>query len=270
MQRLVIAIVLSLAASVATAADYSDLYIVPVAGHARGAFGTAWRSDLVLHNFQAAAITVDVAFVESGRAPSAEAIAIVSALQLGPRETRVLADVLSSLDRDVIGALIVAADRPFAVTSRTWAALPAGRTLGQSVQPIAIGDGADTTSDVAVLAALPSTAGQRANVGLFVAALTAPVVVEVATVNASGATTGTRRVVLSEPGFVHQQFAAAAGAAAIVRIVSGDALVVPYASVVDNVSAEAMFVEAPPIGAQADAARSILGAAARTARNQQQ
>jgi hypothetical protein len=149
--------------SPAAAAGYSDLYIIPAAGHSHGAYGTLWRSDLVLHNIQQVPITVEIAIVESGRAPSAAPIAVnagaETAFHLNPGETRVLSDVAGHLGRDITGALIVGADMPFAVTSRAWAELPGGRTLGQTVRPIAIAGAADAVNETAV----PPLAGaQRA------------------------------------------------------------------------------------------------------------
>src|SRR5688572_25401613 len=103
-----------------SAAEYSDLYIIPVAGHAPGAFGTSWRSDLVLHNIQSVPITVEIVLVESGRSPTTAPLSVSAGaettLHLMPGETRVLSDVASVVGRDITGALIVGADMPFAVT----------------------------------------------------------------------------------------------------------------------------------------------------------
>lgn len=261
-----ILIVLSLfTASTAFAADYADLYVIPVAGHARGAFGTAWRSDVVLHNLQLVPITVEMALIESGRSAAAEAIPVSfgaeAVLHLAAGETRVVSDVLGSMGRDVTGALIVGADMPFVLTSRTYAERPAGRTLGQTVLPVAIAGGADAVNEVAILAGLAQNERQRANVGLFVAASRVPFVAEIELVSASGSSLGSRLIVLDAEGFAHQQFSVADGASAMVRILEGDGVIVPYASIVDNVSAEAMFVPADAMASRGTAARAMLSRA---------
>jgi hypothetical protein len=256
--------------SAASAAEYSDLYIIPVAGHTRGAFGTSWRSDLVLHNIQSVPIAVEIVMVESGRAPSAEPVAVSAGaettLHLMPGETRMLSDVAGSLGRDITGALIVGADLPFAVTSRTWADRPAGRTLGQSVVAVGMSGAADAVNEVAVLPALTGNAQQRSNVGLFVAASHAPLVVEVAVLSSAGATLASQLITIEEPGFVHRQLSVpavdhAAGSTAIIRILEGDGIAVPYASTIDNVSAEAVFVSAEPISLRGGATLAMLARA---------
>ncbi|HEX6640198.1 MAG TPA: hypothetical protein VF215_03755 [Thermoanaerobaculia bacterium] len=265
--RILVTLVFLVTASVAGAAEYSDLYIIPAAAHAHGAFGTEWRSDVVLHNIQAVPITVELALVESGRGPAVEPIVVSAGAEttfaLMPDETRLLSDVAAFLGRDATGALIVGANLPFAVTSRTWAELPGRRTLGQSVVPVAIAGSADAINDIAVLPSLTVSAGQRSNVGMFVAASHAPLVIEVAALSASGATLGTQLIVVDEPGFVHRQLSIAPTAegtsiTATIRILQGDGIVVPYASTIDNVSAEAMFVSAEPIAVGGAASRSML------------
>ena len=256
------------AASTAVAAGPADLYIIPIAGHAAGAHDTSWRSDVVLHNPQLVPITVEMALVESGQPPAADAIAIAfgaeSALQLAPGETRIVADVLAQQGRDVTGALIVGATMPFVVTSRTYAELPGGRTLGQTVLPVAISGGADAVNEVAILAGLGQSEHQRANVGLFVAASRAPFVAEIELVSSSGQLLGSQLVVVDGEGLAHHQFSAAAiggmdAVSAIVRVLQGDGIVVPYASIIDNVSAEAMFLSAGAAMSRGAAAVAMLG-----------
>ena len=254
--------------SAASAAEYSDLYIIPVAGHSRGAFGTAWRSDVALHNIQQVPIAVELAMVESGREASAEPLA-VGTVHLNAGETRVLADVAGGFDRDLAGALIVGAEMPFALTSRTYAEVASGRTVGQTVAPVGIAGSADAVNDVGVLPALAQGDRERSNVGLFVAASHAPLVVEVAALSESGATLGSQLVIVNEPGFVHRQFSLsqiagrATSATAVVRILEGDGIVVPYASIIDNTSAEAAFVPAEPISANGESSLRMLARAVR-------
>ena len=85
-------------ASTASAADYTDLYIVPAVGHAHGAHGTLWRSDLVLHNVQTVPIAVELALIESNQPAATAPIAIMvggeTTLHLNPGETRIVSDVV--------------------------------------------------------------------------------------------------------------------------------------------------------------------------------
>jgi hypothetical protein len=169
-----------------------------------------------------------------------------------PGETRALPDVAGAIGRDVAGALIVGADLPFAVTSRTWAELPAGRRLGQTVTPAAITGAADAVNATAVLPSLMTNARQRSNVGAFVAASRVPLVVEVVTLSATGTPLGSQLIVADEAGFMHQQLpiapvAEGTSVTAVVRILQGDGIVVPYASIIDNTTAEAVFVSGEPI-----------------------
>lgn len=264
-------VIFALLTASAAAAEYSDLYIIPGGGHSRGAFGTLWRSDVVLHNVQTVPITVEIAIVESGRSASTAPIAVTvdgqASVHLNPGETRTLSDVTGSLGRDISGALIVGADLPFALTSRAYAEVPAGRTLGQMIMPVAITGAADAVNAIAVLPSLGDSAGQRSNVGVFAAASQAPLTVEIAVLSASGATLGSRLVVVDEPGFVHRQvslaqiIAPAASVTAVVRILEGDGIVVPYGSIIDNTTAEAVFVSGEAISARGAATRSMLARA---------
>lgn len=267
-----IIVVLSLfTVSTAVAAEYSDLYVIPIAGHARGAFGTAWRSDIVLHNHQMVPITVEMALIESGRPAAAEVAAVSfgaeTTLHLAAGETRVVSDVLVQMGRDVTGALIVGASMPFVLSSRTYAERPAGRTLGQTVLPIAITGGADAVNEIAVLAGLDRKDGQRVNVGLFVTASRVPLVAEIKLVSPTGTHLGSQLIVLDAEGFAHRQFSVATIAgesedvSAIVNILEGDGIVVPYASIVDNRSAEAIFVPADAATSRGGAAHVMLSRA---------
>lgn len=257
-----------LIASGAAAAEYSDLYIIPAVAHAHGAHGTLWRSDVALHNIQSVPITVEMALVETGRPASTAPVAMIvggeTSLHLDPGETRIVTDVVGQQGRDIAGALIVGADLPFALTSRTYAESAAGQTLGQAVLPMAISGSADTIDDVSVLVGLTADDRHRSNIGAFIAASHAPLVAEVQLVSASGAPLGSRIVVVEEPGFMHQHFSisdiaeAAAGATVLVRVAEGDGVIVPYGSMIDNTSAEAIFVAGEPVAARGAEARMML------------
>lgn len=269
MHRHAIVLTLSLLIAAVAAADPSDLYVVPVAAHTQGANGTAWRTDVVLHNPQSVAIDVEMALVETGRAATSEVIALPfgteAALHLAPGETRVIDDVLGEQPGDVAGALVVGAELPFVATSRTYAESVHGRTLGQTVLPIAIA--ASPNASPAVLPALSQSAAQRSNLGLFLAASRTPLMVEIALASPSGEPLGTEVVVLDGAGFSHRQLQlaqlapGAASVTATIRLLEGDGVIVPYASIVDNTTAEAIFVSAEATTRSGASARSLLHAA---------
>lgn len=252
MRNLIVAISI-LFASAVSAAEYSDLYVIPIAGHAHGAHATQWRSDVVVHNFQLEPITVEMALIE-GYAASA----VGAPFQLFPGETRTITDVLGDKGRDVLGAIVIGADQPFVVTSRTYHAT----TLGQAVRPIAIAGAADAVNEVAVLAGLAHGQQQRANVGVAVVASHVPFVAEIELVSADGDRLGSQLITLDTDGFAHRQFSVASmgsgGASAVVRVLEGDGIIVPYASVIDNESGEALFVSTEPATSAGASARVML------------
>lgn len=255
-------------ASTASAAGYTDLYIVPAVGHAHGAHGTLWRSDLVLHNIQTVPIVVELALIESNQPAATAPIAIMvggaTTLHLNPGETRIVSDVVGNQGRDVAGSLIVGADLPFALTSRTYAESSSGKRLGQTVTPMAISAGSDAIEDASVLPGLTAGTAQRTNIGALLVASRAPLIAEIELVSASGTTLGSRLLVVQEPGFVHHQLSTAdvadidADASALIRIIEGDGVVAPYGSMIDNSTAEAIFVVGQPIAARGGAARAML------------
>ena len=109
-----------------------------------------------------------------------------------------------------------------------------------------------------------ATIAQRTNIGVLIVASRAPLIAEIELVSTSGATLGSRLIVVQEPGFVHHQLSTAdvadidADASALIRIIEGDGVVVPYGSMIDNSTAEAIFVAGQPIAARSGAARAML------------
>ena len=48
------------------ASEYSDLYLIPVAGHVSGANGSNWMSDVAIQNPQSTPLNVQLVLIESG------------------------------------------------------------------------------------------------------------------------------------------------------------------------------------------------------------
>jgi hypothetical protein len=242
---------------------YSDLYVIPIAGHTPGANGTNWMSNLAIQNFQTSPLTVQIVVIESGSMtdnvyPLATA-ASNGSVTVPAGGSAMLKDLLNDHRglTSTTGALLVGADRPFALTSRTYSMTPDGDTVGQTVP----GAGSfldNTLSPINLAAAVAYVPGLvqngefRTNLG-FVAANASgsggAMTMSVTLRNAGGAVTGTRAFSVPAGAILQMQFSArelSAGnfdvAGAEFRITSGSGAVVPYASVIDNRTADAVFV----------------------------
>ena len=242
------------------AGQYSDLYVIPVAGHVTGADGSTWMSDVAIQNIQSTPLTVQLVVIESGEGIPENitplATSIGSSITIPANGTRILRDALNGHRglSQTIGAILVGADRPFAVSSRAYNANAAGATQGQSVAPLR--DFLDitlATSDLsnatAYVAGLTSNSHYRTNLGFVAGSAASGLTLEVTLRGADGSTLGTRRFTIPPNSFEHVQFSSTSitnqtfdEASATYRIVSGSGTVGPYASVVDALSGAAFFI----------------------------
>ena len=262
MRTATLALLAVLAAVPLLAAPYSDFYIIPAASHTTGANGTLWISDVALQNFQAAPLTVSLLFIESGQETSENVDNLISTalpdgdVTIPAGGSVLLEDVLDGFEgrsNGLFGALIVTADQPFAVTSRAYSTADGG-TIGQTVPPVqdfienTLGD-TNNALAVAYVPGLISNADFRTNLGFVAGGGLTGMQVSVTLRGADGTALGTRTFHIGPNVFTHLQFPAgalstapfAAGAAEF-RIVAGDGAVAPYASVVDNHTNSAAFV----------------------------
>ncbi len=251
-------LVVCASATSAFAAHYADFYVIPVASHTGGANGTNWRSDVSIHNFSTAPLTVEFVLIESG----GDDFENVEPLILPSGETSVtipglgnvrLVDVLGAIETERAGALLVGAERPFAVISRSYNQRSDG-TIGQTVPPVQkflenISGDTDNGAAVAYLPGLISNAEYRTNIGFVAGTTNSAMEVEILLRGASGDALGTRRFKIEAGTFLHLQGSSKGFnsanfdiGSATVRIVSGDGAVVPYASVIDNRTSDAVFV----------------------------
>jgi len=250
--------------TLARANHYSDFYVIPIAGHTPGVNGTLWMSDVAIQNFQTTPLTVQLVFIQSGENRSDNVLPILGGTMQGsvtvaPGGSTLIKDVLKNFlaQPSVTGAILIGADRPFAVTSRSYSMVPSGDTVGQTVPPArdfidnTIGR-TDLSMAVAYVPGLINNANFRSNLG-FVAgngSATSQMILEVSLRNAAGAMIGTpRRFLIGAGVFTHLQFSSRSIAdssfdigSATFRIVEGSGAVVPYASVIDNRTADAVFV----------------------------
>ncbi|HEX8171359.1 MAG TPA: hypothetical protein VF824_12535 [Thermoanaerobaculia bacterium] len=242
MRKVMIAVCFFVSAS-AFAASMSDTYVVPVAGHVRGANGETWVTDVTLHNPNGAPLLVELSAVGANGAALDVDPAVVT---LPARGTTTLRDVLHRASG--LGALVAVADEAFALTSRVYTAGARG-SVGQSVA--AMNEFADAERPDAFLTGLASNDSYRTNIGFFAVADAAPLQIEVALFDANGATLGTRTFTIAAGTMTQLQVSSRDiapvsfdAATARVRVVAGDGLVTSYASLVDNHSSDGSFIAA--------------------------
>jgi hypothetical protein len=244
----------------AHANHYADFYVLPAAAHTNGINGTRWMSDVAIQNFQSTPLTVQLAIIESGEGNSDNVFPLANASVTVPANGSVLLkDVLASHRglASVTGAILIGSDRPFAVTSRTFSMTPDGNTIGQTVPPArdfvdnTVGR-TDPATAVAYIPGLIDNASFRSNLGAVIGngSATDNLVITVNVRGADGVSAGTRTITVAPGNFTHLQFPAREligtrlldiGSAEF-RITSGNGAVVPYASVVDNATADAVFI----------------------------
>lgn len=244
----------SLAAVNASAAHLADTYVIPVASSTPGAFGSTWATDIAVTNFSATALNVQLLIIETGENQFDNLFPVMTAevpdgnFTVGPNSTRLLRDVLRGHrgQTSTVGALIVGADRPFAITARSYNSL-GGNTVGETITPVRDffenATGQFDGVSVAYLPGLVNNGLARTNIGFVSASgsATGGFTVEVTVKNAAGAVLGTRRVTNLAGNFTHTQFSLASitnqffdVGSAEVRILGGSGVVIPYAAVIDN------------------------------------
>lgn len=262
--RLLSTVAMLLIAAAVHADHYADFYVLPAAAHTTGVNGTRWMSDVAIQNFQSTPLFVQLALIESGEGTSDNVFPITNAdatttVRVPANGSVLLRDVLNGHRglSSVTGAILVGADRPFAVTSRTFSMTPDGNTIGQTVPPArdfvdnTVGD-TDLATAVAYVPGIIDNASFRTNLGAVIGngSETGDLVVNVNVRAADGTSAGTRTITVAPGNFTHLQFNVRSiigtrtmdiGSAEF-RITAGNGAVVPYASVIDNSTADAVFV----------------------------
>lgn len=248
--------------TLALAGHYSDFYVIPVVSKTAGVNGTNWMSDVAIQNFTGAPLNVSFTFIASGQSTSDNVFSLPAGdsdlATIAPGGSLLIQDVLKSIrpNGNAIGALLVGANAPFAVTSRSYSMTPAGDTVGQTVLPARdfIENTIGITNNAMAVAYIPGliqNARFRTNLG-FVAGSSndgGSMGIEFRIKNSQGVTVGTRNFSIAPGNFTHVQFSSSSVSpssydigAAEVRITTGSGAVVPYASVIDNVTADAVYV----------------------------
>jgi hypothetical protein len=237
-----------LSAAGAIAAPATDTYVVPLAGHVGGANGETWTTDVIVHNLEPATLVVDLAGVDSFGADLELAVRTAT---VGPHGTMTLSDLFRP---GQAGALLVAGTAPFALRVRVHAHGPRG-SFGADVTPAT--EFIDASSSGAFLTGVAGNAGTRSSIGFLAIAGVTGLEIEVTILDGGAVTLGSRMFAV-EPGAIRHvhangaDFAAGAfdNATARIRVIDGDGVVTPYATVVDNLSSDAAFIS-PSSGASA-------------------
>jgi hypothetical protein len=235
-------------------------WMIPAAAHTAGEGGTFWRTDLSLHNPHAYQLPVHVQALESDRVNTTSVPTL--SVTLEPYETLNLWDALGPdlFDLGGTAALLVYADRQLAcdpleacdllVTSRTYT-LAGGSgpgEYGQGIPGRAVTSGVDWWTYGYGAGVLNDGLDFRCNVG--VASWTAEwTTVQVDIQDAAGIILATESLEVPPFGHVQRRLQTAVGGASLVfYLVEGpdDALVYPYASVVNQATGDPTFVTVEP------------------------
>lgn len=254
----VAAIALFLLPTLAMAAHYSDFYVIPVAAKTPGFNGTNWMSDIAIQNFMAAPLSVELVFIESGDQIQDNIYPLGDVVTIPAGGSVLMTDVLKDYRgrTSAIGSILIGSTdgRAFAVTSRAYSVSPSGDTVGQTVVPVRDflenADGTTTNSGAtAYIPGLIHNARFRTNLGFVAGTISTGINVEFLLKGESGNTLGRREFFVGPGEFKHLQFSVNqitttqfAIAGAEVRILTGSGAVIPYASVIDNTTADAVFV----------------------------
>jgi zinc metalloprotease ZmpB len=221
-----------------------DSLTVPVATHGAGAMGTDFRTDLTIFNRSLRSASVSIFFTPVGTS-GIEQFSVVR-VEIEPGQTVSLDDVVARTFRATgPGSLELRGDvGRVDVTSRTYNARE-GRTWGQSIPSFRVEEGI-RTGGTAILPQLMRNVRYRTNVG-FAEMTGQGGEAEITVFDGGGSVVETRRYAVAPFGHVQVPLLETSGAEgdalrAEVAVVSGGAVLLPYASVVDNVSGDAVFV----------------------------
>jgi hypothetical protein len=221
----------------------SDLAIAAV-GHAAGAGGSLWRSDVRIFNPSDSSASVTLSYYPSN---VANPTPVTKTVSIGGRQLLALDDVVATTfaNSNGTGALRVQSAQKLFVTSRTYNQSTAG-TFGQDIPAVAT-ESALAAGSVAKFSGL-SNSGYRTNVGFFnYGSTAADLTLELR--GPAGDLLATKSVHL-DGNMVSQindlfAFMGASGATAgSLWITTSGGTVIAYASVIDNVSGDPVYVPA--------------------------
>jgi subtilisin-like proprotein convertase family protein len=219
--------------------SFAPRKLIAAAGHTPGALGTAWQTDVRLFNRGAAAANVTAIFTRSGEEGWNHFTAVK--VSIAPRQVLALDDVVAATMRTSgIGQLEFLGDTDaLIITSRTYTRANGG-TYGQFIPSV-------STSESAAIAYVPRiqvTSDFRTNIG-FAETAGGSGTVRVTLFGGGNGSIVSQQDLAILP-FSQVQFPAIGATlmTAQLRVVSGDARIVAYSSVIDNHSGDPIYVPA--------------------------
>lgn len=219
--------------------------VVPAVARIDGVGDTVWVSDVTFANPHTMSVDIELTYLPRDRdnteAPTLE-------FTVGPGQSMTLEDVVQgTFETNGSGALLVQAQRPLAVVSRTFNNTPDG-TFGQFIAGFD-DRGAIHEGQIGHLLMLEESESFRSNLGL-VNLGPSQVMVEVVFVDPSGSDLGTLSYTLPPLGVVQRNRILreltdldVSGFRAEVRVLTPEGRVMAYGSVVDNISGDPTFVD---------------------------
>jgi hypothetical protein len=227
------------------------VHFIPAVAHVNGAGGTTWRSDVVLHNPGSGDATVELVFLESGEDNSNAA---AHRMTVPPGTSIHLADIVAEPfgESAPTGAVLVRSNEPLLVTSKTYNDSLDG-TFGQLIPGFPVSQALRTGAEARLIQLFrspPAAGGFRTNVG-FAEAAGVSTQLEVTLCTESGQVLGTVHVTLLPyehtqindifgevtEGFVDNGYA-------VITARTPNAAFFAYASVVDNLSGDPVYLPA--------------------------
>lgn len=214
---------------------------IPAVAHVTGANGTNFVTDVYLFNPTSQATEATLVFTPSGQSGWDNFAAVK--VQLAAKQTLVMSDVVGhTMETSGTGNLDVLGDAHLVVTSRTYTTGAGGGTYGQTIPSVSSDAGlpADPQRYIAI-PALRNDADFRSNIGFSEVAGEGGIV-RATYLNAFGAPVGQNEWTILP--FQHTQTLVTFPSAARVslQVISGNARIVGYASVVDNHSGDGTYI----------------------------
>jgi subtilisin-like proprotein convertase family protein len=223
--------------------SFAPRKFVAAAAHATGVNGTNFVSDVQVFNRSDRRVDATVVFTPSGQEGWSHFAAVK--LQLAPRQSVAFNDVVAhTMQTSGTGNLDIVGDAAdLIVTSRTYTKATTGGTYGQSIPSASTASALGAGEPPRVIAPLRNDADFRTNAG-FSEVGGGTGVVRLTWFDTAGAQVGQTEWTALPFEHVQMLVTAANAARAEVRVVSGDARVLAYGSVVDNHTGDATYLEA--------------------------
>ncbi len=226
----------------------SFVYVIPAAAKVAGTLGTNWLTDLVVVNSETSEVSANFFFLERGRSNDD----VTGQPTVLPAFSSVKnADVVASVfgRENTAGAIVIGADRPLDVTSRTYNDQGEDGTYGQFIVGFPLDD-ALTHATASRLVQLISTEDYRTNIG-FVNLGGESITVEISLYRGDGSSLGSdsynlRPFEYTQINDIIWDFSEDAidDVFAVVLSNTADARFFAYASVIDNRTGDPVFIPA--------------------------